>query len=126
MSLDFSLSKPISQRECVCTCGHKHEADRLEHVASFNITHNLGPMAQAAGIYGCLWHPEEQEPPITIAGQCVPLLRVGLAAMKADPKRLKPMSALNGWGTYEDFVPWIERVLASCEANPEALVTASV
>ena len=126
MSLDFSLSKPISRRECVCTCGHKHEADHSEEVASFNITHNLCAMAQAAGIYGCLWHPEEQNPPITTAGQCVSPLRAGLAAMKADPQRFRPMSASNGWGTYEQFLPWLELVLAACEADTDALVSASI
>lgn len=30
-----------------------------ETLYSRNITHNLGRMAQAAGIYECLWRPEE-------------------------------------------------------------------
>ena len=31
----------------------------------------------------------------------------------------------NGWGLYEHFVPWIERYLAACIANPDSIVTVS-
>jgi len=31
----------------------------------------------------------------------------------------------NGWGLYEDFVPWIERYLAACEEYPEAIIRVS-
>ena len=108
MSLDFHL-----------------ENDQGESLAHFNITHNLNNMAHAAGIYECLWRPEEQAPPITKSSQCIAPLRAGLAALKANPEAFRPMSAANGWGTYEQFVPWVEKVLAVCEANPDAFVSAS-
>jgi hypothetical protein len=99
--------------------------DQGESLDDFNITHNLNKMAQAAGIYECLWRPEEQTPPITIAVQCIPILRDGLATLRGTPGIFRPMSAANGWGTYEQFVPWVEKVLAACEANPDALVRVS-
>jgi hypothetical protein len=108
MSLDFHL-----------------ENDQGEPLAHFNITHNLNIMADEAGIYECLWRPEEQDPPITTAAQCVPLLQAGLTTLKAGPHKFRLLSAKNGWGTYEQFVPWVEEVLAACEANPDAFVSAS-
>jgi hypothetical protein len=125
MSLDFYLYEKREAQQCECTCGHKHLTDVETTLESFNITHNLGNMAHAAGIYECLWRPEEQTPPITTAAQCIPILRDGLAVLRGTPGVFRPMSAANGWGTYEQFVPWVEKVLAACEANPNALVGAS-
>ena len=125
MSLDFYLTHNTGQKPCVCACGHEHTANTSETVASFNITHNLGSMADVAGIYECLWRPDEQVPPITIAGECVSTLRDGLAKLRAEPDKFRPLSASNGWGTYDQFVPWVAEVLAACEANPTALVSVS-
>ncbi len=125
MSLSFYLYEKREAQQCECTCGHKHLADEETTLVSFNITHNLNNMAHAAGIYECLWRHDEQAPPITKSSQCIAPLRAGLAALKADPDAFRPMSATNGWGTYEQFVPWVEKVLAACEANPDALVRVS-
>lgn len=127
MSLDFYLERKTEPRTHTCACGHEHVVlgSDVEEVASFNITHNLGQMADSAGIYDCLWRPEKQDPPIVTASQCVPLLRDGLKRLRNMPAEFKSLSAPNGWGVYEQFVPWVERVLAACEANPDALVRAS-
>lgn len=124
MSLDFFIYEQRKD-QCECSCGHKHVADIETTLASFNITHNLNEMAEHASIYGCLWRPEEQVPPIVTAAQVAARLRPGLAALKANPSKFRPLSASNGWGTYEQFVPWVEEVLAACEAHPDALVRAS-
>lgn len=92
-------------------------------VYSANITHNLGEMAQEAGIYQHLWRPEELN--ITKASQLIEPLRAGLALMKSDPERFEAFNATNGWGLYKNFVTWIERYLAACEANPDASVEIS-
>lgn len=92
-------------------------------VFSANITHNLNRMADEAEIYKEVWRPEENG--ITTAAQLIEPLRRGIAAMKADPIRFKLFDAPNGWGVYEDFVPWLERYLAACEEYPTALVRAS-
>lgn len=90
---------------------------------SDNITHNLADMAGEAGIYEIVWCPEENR--ITKAGQLVDPLRAAIAAMKADPERFRKHNAKNGWGTYEHFVPWLERYLRACEDNPDANVRVS-
>jgi len=83
-----------------------------------NITHNLGKMAEEAGIYQHLWRPEEIG--ITKASQLIEPLTEGLAKMKADPDRFKIHNAKNGWGLYEHFVPWIEKYLEACKEFPNA------
>lgn len=98
-------------------------AVRWVEVYSANITHNLGAMAEEAGIYKHLWRPEEIG--ITKAEQLIEPLRAGLALMKADPERFKRHDSPNGWGLYEHFVPWIEKYLAACVGNPDAVVGVS-
>lgn len=92
-------------------------------VYSANITHNLGKMADAAGIYKHLWRPEEIG--VTQARQLIDPLKAGLALLKSDPERFRAFDAPNGWGKYENFVPFVEKYLAACEANPDAAVTVS-
>lgn len=88
-----------------------------------NITHNLNQMADEAGIYGVLWRPEENG--ITQAGQLINPLEKAISAMKADPPRFEKFNASNGWGTYADFLPWLERLLAAAKENPDAEVSVS-
>jgi hypothetical protein len=88
-----------------------------------NITHNLGAMADEAGIYKHLWRPEEIG--VTTAEQLIEPLREGLRLMKSDPERFKRHNSPNGWGMYENFVPWVEKYLAACEENPDATISVS-
>ena len=88
-----------------------------------NITHNLGAMAEEAGIYKHLWRPEEIG--ITKASQLIEPLREAITLMRADPTRFEKHNASNGWGLYEHFVPWLERYLAACEEYPDADVGVS-
>jgi hypothetical protein len=124
MSLDIYLSRGEDR---ISPCPHCDGTGQLNHgpeaVYEANITHNLGEMAEAAGIYGCLWRPEEHG--ITKAGQLIEPLAAGLAALKADPERFEAHDAPNGWGTYRDFVPWVECYLEACRENPDADVRAS-
>jgi hypothetical protein len=88
-----------------------------------NITHNLGEMAEEAGIYEALWRPDEIG--ITHAAQLIEPLRAGLALLKSEPTRFKKFNASNGWGTYEHFVPFVEKYLEACQDNPDAEVSVS-
>lgn len=88
-----------------------------------NITHNLNRMAEAAGIYKHLWRPEEIG--ITKAEQLIEPLSAGLERMKAQPEFFRQYDAENKWGTYEQFVPWIEDYLQACKDNPDAAVSVS-
>jgi type II secretory pathway component PulM len=98
------------------------EERRPVYVFEANVTHNLGAMADAAGIYQHLWRPEELG--ITQAGDLIAPLRAGIAAMKADPAKFEALNPKNGRGSYEHFIPWLERHLAACEEHPEATIRA--
>lgn len=119
MSLDIYLTK----RQTCPNCGHEFGDPEGEAIHSQNITHNLGGMAGEAGIYECLWHPEESG--IKSAGQLIAPLRQAIEQMESDPERFKKHNAPNGWGMYEHFVPWLKRLLTACEESPGAGVRAS-
>jgi len=87
-----------------------------------NITHNLTDMAEAAGVYGVIWRPEEND--IETAGDLIEPLGKGLALLKAEPEKFKRHNPPNGWGTYEDFVVFVGKYLQACCENPDAEVTA--
>lgn len=116
MSLDVYLK--IENPKC-SHCGRG--GDEIE-VFSSNITHNLGPMAEEAGIYKHLWRPEEIG--VTKASQLIEPLRVGLETMKANPPRFEKHNSSNGWGLYKNFVPWVEEYLTACQAHPDSNVFA--
>lgn len=116
MSLDVYLRVP-ELVECP-ECGHK---TKKEESYSANITHNLGNMADEAGIYKHLWRPEEIG--ITKAHQLIEPLKAGVALMKSDPPRFEKHNAPNGWGLYEHFVPFVERYLEACQNSPNADVS---
>jgi len=88
-----------------------------------NITHNLGAMAEEAGIYKHLWRPEELG--ITKACELIEPLRAGLALLISDPPRFEKHNAANGWGLYKHFVPFVRKYLEACEENPDANVRVS-
>lgn len=94
-----------------------------EEVFWANITHNLGKMAKAAGIYKHLWRPEEIG--ITQAKELIEPLQKGLELMRTIPATFEQYNSPNGWGLYKNFVPWIEKYLAACEEYPEARVEVS-
>jgi len=50
---------------------------------------------------------------------------MGITQLKSDPKRFKEFDAKNGWGTYDDFLPWLQKYLEACEAYPDAEIRAS-
>lgn len=88
-----------------------------------NITHNLGRMADEAGIYYALWRPEEIGK--TTAAEIIELLESGLADLKARPEYFEKFNSPNGWGTYEHFVPFVEEYLEACKAHPDSIIEVS-
>lgn len=87
-----------------------------------NITHNLGAMARAAGIYEILWHP----PTGTIARELIEPLRTAIERMEENPLAFSVFDSPNGWGTYKNFVPWLRNLLCACEENPTATIRVSI
>ena len=111
-----------------------------ESLYTDNITHNLGKMAEAAGLYEALWRPYqlkegynipekdyeaeykfEEENPVK-ANEIISIIEKGLKDMKARPKHYETFNSSNGWGMYEHFVPFIEKYLKALKEYPEAFV----
>jgi hypothetical protein len=113
---------------------------KKEEVYSANITHNLGKMADEAGLYEALWRPHRLKPGYNIleddykteweyednnpvrAHEIIEIIEKGLEDMKARPKHYEKFNSPNGWGIYHNFVPWIERYLAALKEFPESQV----
>lgn len=110
MSLDVSLLDPTATYE-------------TEELYTANITHNLNKMADAAGIYEALWRPEEKG--YTVAAHLIRPLTIGLRRLKASPSKYEKFNAENGWGLYENFVPFVEKYLEACKEYPEAKIEVS-
>lgn len=85
-----------------------------------NITHNLSDMAKQAGIYECLWRPSENG--FEKAKDIIDRLKTGIEMMYDVPAFFKQFDADNGWGTYDDFLPWLKNVLSACEEYPGAVI----
>lgn len=88
-----------------------------------NITHNLARMADEAGIYKAIWRPEEVG--VTHGRHLIGPLKRGIGQMLAEPERFERLNPSNGWGTYKDFLRWLESYLSACEAYPDATVEVS-
>jgi len=91
-----------------------------EKVYSANITHNLGKMAAEAGIYQALWRPEEKG--YYTAKDLIEPLTKGLALLTSEPERFKTFNSPNGWGMYDNFVPFVAKYLEACVAYPDAII----
>lgn len=139
MSLDVYLTRKrwISYDE-----GKTYEVDN-ENVYSANITHNLGEMADRAGIYEALWRPhrlmKEYDVPegdynaewdfedsvVITASDIIPILEKGLEDLKSRPEYFKEFDSPNGWGLYIHFVPFVEKYLEACKEYPNSSVEVS-
>lgn len=106
MSLDVYLEGPDGQE-----------------LYSANITHNLNTMAGEAGIYECLWRPDEHG--ITHARQIIEPLEKGVSLLATQAERFEALNAPNGWGKWGDFLIWCAKYLQACRDNPDALVKVS-
>lgn len=85
-----------------------------------NITHNLGKMARAAGIYEALWRPEEVA--IIKAYQLIDVLGCGLFKLISRPDLFKEFNPENGWGSYEGLVEFVSNYLKACIDHPHATI----
>ena len=119
MSLDIYLTR---ERKISYTDGTDTITED-EPVYDTNITHNLGTMAKAVGIYKALWRPEELD--IDTAGDLIPLLELGLHVLKEAPEYYKQYNAENGWGLYKHFVPFVENYLIACKQYPQSKIAIS-
>ncbi len=116
MSLDIWLyDAPKCEK-----CGHPGLG---AEVFSANITHNLSSMADAVDLYPCVWRPDEIG--IKSAGEIIPKLSAGINILKSNPNHYRTYEPENGWGLYNDFIPWLERYLEACKQYPDATIRVS-
>ena len=135
MSLDVNLEK---EKWVSYDRGKTHTIE-YDTLYSANITHNLGEMADKAGIYEALWRPHrlvdgyntecnydeemEFEDSVTIlAKDIIPLLKKGLKDLKTRPEYFDQFNSPNGWGTYKYFVPFVDEYLHVCKKYPDAVI----
>lgn len=100
-----------------------HASDETDELYHDNITSNLGQMASHAGLYDALWQPDTRG--WTHAHDIILVLRAGLQALQRDPELYKQYDADNGWGTYEQFVPFVIEYLEACQKWPDARIEVS-
>ena len=105
MSLDFSLVE-------------------IKDVLDVNLTHNLGEMASACGLYEPLWRAEENG--WYEAGDIIEPLENGISNLLINEKELKAKyTPDNGWGNYEQLKVVALKVYANCVENPELKIEIS-
>lgn len=119
MSLDISL---IKKGKVTYDEGKTFE-EYQEEVFSENITHNLGTMADKAGLYNALWNPDKIK--ASKAKHLLTPLIDGINKLESDPEYFKTFSPSNGWGTYAGLVSISKRYLDACTENPEAFIEVS-
>lgn len=107
MSLDITLKCPATG----------------EVLFEANITHNLVPMAKFAKFYEVVWRPDQNE--IDAAYEIIDELDNGIKFMLSFPDACKMFDASNGWGTYDQFMPWLTELLEACKKFPLAEVCVS-
>lgn len=90
-----------------------------------NITHNLSKMAQQfPNAYEAIWNP-------TITGyvyakEIIPILSSFLANMVTNSEKYREFDSQNGWGLFDNFVPWLIEYLEACKKYPNAKIEAYV
>lgn len=104
MSLDFRLTVTVTEEKPVFDW--------------MGLTHNLHPMAAAAGIGDILWRDDNGE----MAWTLIEPLRKGLADLKARPDHFKQFEPANGWGDYDGLVRFVTELLDACEKYPHAKI----
>ncbi len=86
------------------------------------ITHNLHSMAVKLGL-DCLWNPDECG--IKCAGDLINPIAGAVIQLQTNPEHYKHLNASNGWGTADQFLPWLERLLRAAKEYPMAQVRVS-
>lgn len=87
-----------------------------------SLTHNLAPMAERAGLYEALWHPESLG--VKRAYQLIEPLEKGLANLLANPN-LQELNPPNGWGSYEGLIRFLYILIEDCKQNPKSRIYVS-
>jgi len=112
MSLDVTLYYPVANDD---------PEDRKHIVFEANITHNLGALANALGVYGKIWRPS-----ILKACDMTEHLELAIDTLTEYPDKYTPFLPKNGWGTIEEFMDFLRKYLHACRKYPNSLIEVSV
>lgn len=88
-----------------------------------NITHNLTKMARTAGLYECLWRPEEID--ITTAHQLIEPLCKGITFLTMYRHLCEQDNPPNGWGNWESLYDFCCDYLKACTEHPLSIIRVS-
>ena len=116
----MSLKIYLTRKKWISYDAGKTLTEEFETVYDANITHNLGEIADKAGIYYALWRPGEIGK--IKASEIIGPLEKGLYDLKERPEYFKKFDSPNGWGMYEHFVPFVEKYLKACKEYPDAII----
>lgn len=78
-------------------------------------TYNYAPMFRAAG-FGLRAFDGQT------GAQVAAVLAPAVAAMEADPEKFRVLEASNGWGTYDNVMPYLRKFLRIVTERPECSV----
>lgn len=97
-------------------------------VFEWNITHNLGEMADQVKIgdhtlYQYLWRPEEIG--VTHARQLIDPLSQGWLFMLSNQERLEKFNPANGWGDFDGLLEFVEAYIKAAVKYPDATIEVS-
>lgn len=115
-----------------------HTDDGQSIDTDVNLTHNLGAMAKAAGVYEALWRPylltnpptfanydeerEYEEATTVRAIDLIPYLTEGLLNLLSNSSEFSKLNPSNGWGSYEVLVQQLCKYIAVCHEHPTLIV----
>jgi hypothetical protein len=116
MSLDITLYYPVVTDD---PDDYKHE------VWERNITHNLGELASALGVYEIIWRPDETNGVIAKAHDMIWSLVVAIEILTNENSNFRKHEPENGWGTIDGFIRFMREYLAACRKYPNALIEVS-
>ena len=114
MSLTISL---------IASCDLGGEKPLEIKVFTISITANLTGMAQAAGLYHCLWKPDEIH--VNLAFDAIESLRAGLMRLKTSQKLYEQYDPPSGYGDYDNLMNVVEEYLKACLAYPNTFIRIS-
>lgn len=97
---------------------------QLVPLVELNITHNLAPMAKALGIYTYLWHPEKKN--LVFAHELTNIIDDAIIEMKSNPDKYKTYDSANGWGVYDDFLNFLEKLRIASIQFPDSRIQISI
>jgi hypothetical protein len=87
---------------------------------SNNITHNVAPMWNKAGVYDAIYNSEGKA-----AGELIITLRAGVYDMTYKRPEYELLNPKNGWGDYVSALSFLTSFASACELYPNAIVGVS-